>query len=133
MGQLVNPSKCLMMFGKNCPNMVKERVLQILQVPSTAVGEKYLGLPTRDGRMDDGKFKSTKQKLVTKCSNWAEKNMTVAAKEVLIKSVAQAIPPYTMGVFKLTASTCEDFIKLIRKFWWGEEDGKRKDTLGGMG
>jgi hypothetical protein len=66
--------------------------------------------------MDDGKFKSTKQKLVTKCSNWAEKNMSMAAKEVLIKSVAQAIPTYTMGVFKLPSSTCEDFTKLIRKF-----------------
>jgi hypothetical protein len=97
MGQLVNPSKCSMMFGKNCSDMVKERVLQILQVPNTVVGEKYLGLPTPNGRMNDGKFKSMKQKLVTKCSNWAKKNMSMAAKEVLIKSVAQAIPTYTMG------------------------------------
>jgi hypothetical protein len=87
---------------------------------------KYLGLPTLDGRMTDGKFKYTKQKLVNKCSNWAEKHMSMADKEALIKSVAQAIPTYTMGVFKLPAITCEDFTKLIHKFWWGEENGQRK-------
>jgi hypothetical protein len=76
--------------------------------------------------MTDGKFKYTKQKLVNKCSNWAEKHMSMADKEALIKSVAQAIPTYTMGVFKLPAITCEDFTKLIHKFWWGEENGQRK-------
>jgi hypothetical protein len=118
--------KVLDVVCKNCPDLVKERVLQILQVPNTAAGEKYLGLPTLEGRMNDGKFKSMKQKLVNRCSNWAKKNMSMAAKKVLIKSVAQAIPTYTMGIFKHPASTCEDFTKLIRKFWWREEDGKRK-------
>jgi hypothetical protein len=48
------------------------------------------------------------------------------AKEVLIKSVAQAIPTYVMGVFKLSTSLCEEMTKLIRCFWWGDEDGHRK-------
>jgi hypothetical protein len=78
------------------------------------------------GRMSRDKFKSTMQRLMNKCSNWADKNMSMAAMEVLIKSVAQAIPTYTMGVFKLPASTCEELTQLIRKFWWGEEGGKRK-------
>jgi hypothetical protein len=72
-GQLVNPSKCSMLFGKNCSYQEKERVLQILQVPNTAVREKYLGLPMLEGRMNDGKFKSTKEKLVNWCSNWAKR------------------------------------------------------------
>jgi hypothetical protein len=45
---------------------------------------------------------------------------------VLIKSVAQAIPTYVMGVFKLPATTCNELTQLIRRFWWGEEDGQRK-------
>jgi hypothetical protein len=52
--------------------------------------------------------------------------MSMAAKEVLIKSVARTIPTYTMGVFKLPASTCEDLTQIIRKFWQGEEGGRRK-------
>jgi hypothetical protein len=124
--QLVNPSKCSMLFGKNCLDIMQERVLQILQVPNTAVGEQYLGLPMLDGRMNDEKLKSTKKKMVNRCSNWAERNMSMAAREVLIKLVVQAIPTYTMGIFKLPATTCDEFTKLIRRFWWGEENGKRK-------
>jgi hypothetical protein len=47
--------------------------------------------------------------------------MSSSAKEVLIKSVAQAIPTYVMGVFKLPGTLCEELTQLIRYFWWGEE------------
>jgi hypothetical protein len=33
--------------------------------------------------------------------DYTEKNMSAAAKEILIKVVAQAIPTYTMSIFKL--------------------------------
>ncbi|KAI4977715.1 hypothetical protein ZWY2020_014269 [Hordeum vulgare] len=44
----------------------------------------------------------------------------------MIKSVAQGIPTYIMGVFKLPASMCEDLTQLVRNFWWGAKYGKRK-------
>jgi hypothetical protein len=31
-----------------------------------------------------------------------------------------------MGVFKMQASFHDDYMKMIRKFWWGEDDDKRK-------
>lgn len=52
--------------------------------------------------------------------------MSSGAKEVLIKSVAQALPTYIMSVFHLPASLCDDFTSIIREFWWGTENGKRK-------
>jgi hypothetical protein len=36
---------------------MKTKVLGILQVPNTTVEEKYLGLPTPDGRICKEKFK----------------------------------------------------------------------------
>jgi len=38
---------------------------------------------------------------------WSEKHLSAAAKEVLIKAVAHAIPTYTMSIFHLSASFCE--------------------------
>jgi hypothetical protein len=29
-----------------------------------------------------------------------------------------------MGIFKLPASFHDDYMKMIRKFWWGEELGE---------
>jgi hypothetical protein len=52
--------------------------------------------------------------------------MSGGAKEVLIKSVAQSIPSYVMGVFHLPATFCDELMQMIRNFWWGEEEGKRK-------
>jgi quinolinate synthase len=114
---LVNPAKCSMIFGSNCSVQEQERVLQILQVTNTTMDAKYLGLPTPEGRMGKGKFKTTKEKLVNKCTAWAERHMLMGAKEVLIKSVAQAIPTYTMVVFKLPLSTCNEMTQIIRRFW----------------
>jgi hypothetical protein len=54
--------------------------------------------------------------------------MSAAAKEILIKDVAQAIPTYTMSVFKLPFGICDELTRFIREFWWGVENGKRKTT-----
>jgi hypothetical protein len=58
--------------------------------------------------------------LVKRLSSWAEWCMSGGAKEVLIKSIAKAIPTYVMGVFKLPAKLCEEITQLIRSFWWGK-------------
>lgn len=57
--QLTNPAKCSMMFGKACPEIVQEGVRAALQVQLSTFEEKYLGLPTPEGRMSKDK-----------CQNW---------------------------------------------------------------
>jgi hypothetical protein len=52
--------------------------------------------------------------------------LSQSAREVLIKAIAQAIPSYVMGVFKLPFSICDDLTKLICDYWWAVEKGKRK-------
>jgi hypothetical protein len=87
---------------------------------------KYLGLPTPEGRMKASRFQPIKERYRKRLSDYYEKYMSMAAKETLIKSVAQALSIYVMGVFKLLASFHEDYMKMIRKLWWEEEENKRK-------
>ena len=81
--------------------------------------EKYMGLPSLLGRNKKNTFNSIKDKLRKQLAGWKEKLLSKARKEVLIKAVAQAIPTYTMSVFKLSDSLCEDLTSMIRNFWWG--------------
>ena len=88
--------------------------------------EKYLGLPSLVGRNKKNTFITIKDKLRKKLAGWKEKLLSKVGKEVLIKAVAQAIPTYTMSVFKLPDSLCEDLTSMIRNFWWGQRDDERK-------
>jgi hypothetical protein len=55
----------------------------------------------------------------------AEKLMTYAAKEVLIKSVLQAKTIYPMSFFQLSKGTCKKVVSVFGKFWWSGNVDKR--------
>jgi hypothetical protein len=125
-GQLINPNKCSIMFGNSCPVERRAEVKTILQVSQETFEAKYLGLPTPEGRMDAGKFQSLQAKLAKCLVEWDDNHKSQAAKEVLIKAIAQAIPVYVMSVFKLPYGLCDELTKMIRRYWWGAQNGKRK-------
>jgi ribonuclease HI len=76
--------------------------------------------------MNKGKFQSLQARLSKWLIDLGDSLLAQSAREVLIKAIAQAIPTYVMGVFKLPASVCDDLEQLIRNYWWGSEKGKRK-------
>ena len=57
---------------------------------------------------------------------WKEKLLSQAGKEILIKSVIQAIPTYTMSCFKLLKGLIKELEMLIQTFWWGYSGDSRK-------
>jgi hypothetical protein len=50
----------------------------------------------------------------------------MGGKEILIKSIAQAMPTYAMIVFKISINICKGMIDAISQFWWGDDDDKRR-------
>jgi hypothetical protein len=47
---------------------------------------------------------------------WDDSHKSQAAKEVLIKAIAQSIPVYVMSVFKLPLGLCDELTKMIRRY-----------------
>ena len=59
-------------------------------------------------------------------NDWSEKYLAGAAKETLIKSFMQVITTYPMSVFKFSAGLCEDFMQMIKNFWWDDDNERRR-------
>ena len=55
-GQRVNHDKSSLFFGKGCPDLIKQSIKQILEVPNESLNDKYLGLPSDVGRSKNGAF-----------------------------------------------------------------------------
>ena len=71
-----------------------------------AFSEKYLGLPTAVGRVTGEVFDFIAERIRSKLNGRSEKNLSYAAKEVMIKSIIQAMPTYSMACFLLGKGTC---------------------------
>jgi hypothetical protein len=125
-GQRINMDKSSIFFSKRCPVAIKESVKTELDVHRETLSEKYLGMPSGVGRSKNGAFKYLKDKVWKKVLGWLEQLLSVGGKEILIKSVAQAIPTFSMSCFKLPRGLCEHINSLLRKFWWGCKEGQRK-------
>ena len=123
-GQLLNPSKCSILFSTNCPGAVSESIKHTLGILREVFEPKYLGLPVPQGRMHKGRFGSTQERLSKRLVDWSEQYTSTGTKEILIKSMAQAILTYVMSVFKLSASVCDDLTQIMRQYWWEWKTGR---------
>ena len=57
---------------------------------------------------------------------WMEKFISKVGHEILIKTVAQAIPTYSMSLFKLAKSICDNINSLLARYWWGHTRAEKK-------
>ena len=76
---------------------------------------------------------------------WSGRKASCAGREVLLKSVAQAVPTYPMSCFLIPKDTCQKMKSVISNYWWGSSADSRHihwqrwelltrpKPLGGMG
>ena len=83
-------------------------------------------MPTDVGPSITGAFSYLKDRVWKKVQGWMEQSLSTGGKEVLIKAVAQAIPTYSMACFRLPRGLCKHIDSLLRDFWWGSKEGKRR-------
>jgi hypothetical protein len=88
--------------------------------------EKYLGLLALVGRSRVSTFTNIKGKIWDRINGWKEKFLSQARKEVLLKVVVQAIPTYTMSVFQLPKTLCNDINSVMSHLWWRNKENDKK-------
>lgn len=68
-------------------------------------------------------------KLHAKISNWAFRALNIAGRIVLVKSVLQAIPIYSLSIMAAPLRVCAKIREIIRNFIWRGSDQKKKWAL----
>ena len=88
--------------------------------------EKYLGLPMVGGKSKFSTFKELQEKVIKRVMGWKEKHISKAGREVLIKTIAQVIPTYSMSIFKIPKLVCDGINSALSKYWWGQTRDEKK-------
>ncbi|CAL1394093.1 unnamed protein product [Linum trigynum] len=125
---MVNLTKSEVSFSPNLNADTRTYLAEILGMKQVVNHQKYLGLPTVVGRQKKEVFGVLVEKVRKKIKHWKGKMLSVAAKEVLIKSVAQAQATYTMSVFQVPDGVIDELRKAISSFWWGQQKEERRIT-----
>ena len=99
--QAINRHKTSIFFSRNTRDSVKAELQALFGGRIMEDCEPYLGLPMTGGRSKVNTFKGLQEKITKKMMGWKEKFISKAGREILIKIVAQAIPIYIMGIFKV--------------------------------
>jgi hypothetical protein len=78
-----------------------------------------MGLPTAVGKSSKEAFEPIPGKIRGLMNGCGEKLLSCAARETLIKAIAQSIPTYSMSCFLLAPNTCKRITLAISNYWWG--------------
>ena len=125
-GQAINRQKTSLFFSKNTIPEIRQTIRQLLGARVMTDCDRYLGLPMASGKSKVNTFKYLQEKITKRVRGWKEKFISKAGREILIQTVAQAIPTYSMSLFKLPNSICNNINSLLTKYWWGQKQEERK-------
>ncbi|GAU48422.1 hypothetical protein TSUD_405520 [Trifolium subterraneum] len=119
-GQEINLSKSEVFFSRNLSTAAQEDLSGIMGVKHVMGTGTYLGLPSMVGRSKKATFGFIKDRIWKKINSWRGRALSKAGKDVMIKSVLQAIPAYIMSVYLVPDSIISDIEKMLNSFWWGD-------------
>ena len=82
-GQQVNLDKTSVFFSKGCPELIRQSVKTILQVPNETLNEKYRGMPSDVGRSLNGTFKYLRDRVWKRIQGWIEQILSAGGERLL--------------------------------------------------
>ena len=125
-GQEINLSKSSLTFGKNICQSLKEQIQSKLGIFSKGGAGSYLGLPECFSGSKIEMLAYIQEKMKGRMSSWYTKFLSQAGKEIILKSVAMAMPIHVMSCFKLPKTTCNNLTSAMAAFWWRSSEDKGK-------
>ena len=124
-GKIINFEKSAITFGKKVPQKNMENLKNILGITTESGKGKYLGISEQLQGTKTQAFAYVKNNLQQKVNGWTAKYLSRAGKEVMIKSVASAIPTFPMSCYLLPKGLCKKISSATSNFWWGSDPNSK--------
>ncbi|XP_033134838.1 uncharacterized protein LOC117127923 [Brassica rapa] len=124
-GQQLNTSKSSILFGSKVSVEVKQEIKAAVGIQKEGGMGTYLGLPEKICGSKRQVFTFVRDRLNIRINCWTAKFLSKGGKEILIKSVAQALPTYVMSCFLLPQDILNKLKSAIAKFWWSTKQNNR--------
>ncbi|CAN0925181.1 Transposon TX1 uncharacterized 149 kDa protein [Linum grandiflorum] len=124
-GQVINYDKSGIFFTRTIDPSLARGVSYILDVDRPLDTGRYLGLPSMVGRKKKATLQYLRERLWSRLRGWRRQFTTNSGKEILIKTVAQAIPTFCMNVFLLPVTFAEELERMLNSFWWGTKTNEK--------
>ncbi|KAH7542692.1 hypothetical protein FEM48_Zijuj02G0101100 [Ziziphus jujuba var. spinosa] len=115
--------------GNIDPNMssdMKRKVKELLNLKELKDGALYLGNALVMGRNRSKEFMMVKERLQNRLVGWQSQLLSRAGKAILIRTVTQAIPIYTMSTFLVLTGVCRQMDSIVKRFWWSTKLGAKR-------
>ncbi|XP_043809044.1 uncharacterized protein LOC122722412 [Manihot esculenta] len=117
-GQVINLQKSSISFSRYTPVALRVSVCSVLQVEEKPDFGNYIGLPSHVGNNKRKVFSFVKDRLWKRLNSWKHRALSQAGKEVLLKTVLQALPNYVMSLFLLPRTLCDELQRMMTRYWW---------------
>ncbi|XP_018487613.1 uncharacterized protein LOC108858142 [Raphanus sativus] len=125
-GQVISLAKSAITFGRQVSEDMKVMIKNITGITNEGGTGKYLGLLECFSGSKVDMLQYIHEQMTSRFHGWYAFFLSTGGKEVLLKSVAMAMPVYAMSVFKLPKSTCKSLTCAMANFWWNAQEGKNK-------
>jgi hypothetical protein len=93
-------------FSANTEVGIREEVCDILDIMTESLSDKYLDFHAIVGSDRTDCFQYLIDRVNAISHGWREKMLSMRGKEILLNSIAQAIPLFAMLVFKIPKNIC---------------------------
>ncbi|XP_024011324.1 uncharacterized protein LOC112086588 [Eutrema salsugineum] len=124
-GQVINFQKSSITFGLEIDPISRRLISNLLNIDKGGAGT-YLGLPECLSGSKQQLLAFIGDKLNKRLGSWYSKTLSLGGKEILLKSVAMALPVYAMSCFRLTKHHCRKITSAMSSFWWNACEKKNK-------